>query len=109
MHDDFIEDMVVCHQQISTSNGVKRTQPALKVIQLSSASITVSWSDLDCSDQLDGNNSATKHTYYSLYVTPISGLQHTASQDENRRLVLVLPFVTMNGTHRIDLLDSGSK
>lgn len=122
----------------STSNthDIEKAQPSLVVTQISSNSITVSWSGLpdgddwgtttkSSSSSLSQNRIAASvggllasikgssipqsiHTSYSLYITPMSGAQQTLPLEHRSRSLLVLPYVCPSGTQKIDLLDPGN-
>lgn len=114
-------------------SDVEKPQPTFIVTQISSNSITISWSGLPESD--DWNNQHSKssttshgriaasvggllasikgstpqalHTSYSLYITPLSGSQQTLPLEQRSRSLLVLPYVSPRGSQKIDLLDPG--
>ncbi len=100
-----MEDVEILLRNQKSAPGKESIQSQLQVLQLSPNSITVSWNKVPTDDGSTENS--TKHTSYSLHVTPLSGLQHLVNIDRATRMVLVLPFVSVSGTHRIDLLDSG--
>jgi hypothetical protein len=116
--------------------GRMSNKATLIVTQISSNSVTVSWSGIPESDEwsptilkattsssssqgriaasvggllasIKGSTSQSTHTSYSLYITPLSGSQQTVSIDQQSRSLLVLPYVCTNGTQKIDLLDPG--